>query len=491
MRVVRGVAAGAVAFALACSGGGISYAAGANESAAGSREAAANAGAVGTPAASVSEIKIPIEYYKLPNGLRVVLSPDHTSPIICVGVYYHIGFRIEPRDRTGFAHLFEHMMFQGSQNLGKMEFVKLVQTNGGILNGSTRFDFTNYFEVLPANKLETAVWAEADRMGGLAVTDANLTNQQGVVGSEVKQNVLNRPLGGFPWLDMPQVANTNWYNAHNFYGDIKDIEAAKLNEVQDFFKTYYAPNNAALAIVGDFDPAEAKKFVEKYFGPLKASNLPPQPDLKEPRQEKEKRETKTDALTKRPALAVAYHVPERNTPEYYAMILLDQILIEGDDSLLHQELVQKRGYTGGVEGGINLLGNPYNYQGPMLFIADVMYDPSTKPDDIVSAMDGVIEPLRTKPVDQKTLDRALVKARSDLYDTFGTQGGFGLMDILASFALFDDNPGKVNTLATELGKVTPELLQKTAAEYLRPENRTVLVVEPKAAAAEPAAGAKP
>jgi zinc protease len=491
MRVVRGVAAGAVAFALACSGGGISYAAGANESAAGSREAAANAGAVGTPAASVSEIKIPIEYYKLPNGLRVVLSPDHTSPIICVGVYYHIGFRIEPRDRTGFAHLFEHMMFQGSQNLGKMEFVKLVQTNGGILNGSTRFDFTNYFEVLPANKLETAIWAEADRMGGLAVTDANLTNQQGVVGSEVKQNVLNRPLGGFPWLDMPQVANTNWYNAHNFYGDIKDIEAAKLNEVQDFFKTYYAPNNAALAIVGDFDPAEAKKFVEKYFGPLKASNLPPQPDLKEPRQEKEKRETKTDALTKRPALAVAYHVPERNTPEYYAMILLDQILIEGDDSLLHQELVQKRGYTGGVEGGINLLGNPYNYQGPMLFIADVMYDPSTKPDDIVSAMDGVIEPLRTKPVDQKTLDRALVKARSDLYDTFGTQGGFGLMDILASFALFDDNPGKVNTLATELGKVTPELLQKTAAEYLRPENRTVLVVEPKAAAAEPAAGAKP
>ena len=494
MRVARVVAAGALAFALACGSGSISFAAGAEESAAPAAvktHAATSTPTAGAPAGSVSEFKIPIDYYKLPNGLRVVLSPDHTSPIICVGVYYHIGFRIEPRDRTGFAHLFEHMMFQGSQNLGKMEFVKLVQTNGGILNGSTRFDFTNYFEVLPANKLETALWAEADRMGGLAVTDANLTNQQGVVGSEVKQNVLNRPLGGFPWLDMPQVANTNWYNAHNFYGDIKDIEAAKLNEVQDFFKTYYAPNNAALAIVGDFDPAEAKKFVEKYFGPLKASNLPPTPDLKEPRQEKEKRETKTDPLTKRPALAVAYHVPERNTPEYYAMILLDQILIEGDDSLLHQELVQKRGYTGGVEGGINLLGSPYNYQGPMLFIADVLYDPSTKPDDIISAMDSVIEPLRTKPVDQKTLDRALVKARSDLYDAFGTQGGFGLMDILASFALFDDNPGKVNTLATELGKVTPELLQKTAAEYLRPENRTVLVVEPKVAAAEPATGAKP
>jgi zinc protease len=437
----------------------------------------ANAGA---PAV---EFKVPVEYYKLPNGLRVVLSPDHTAPTICVGVYYHIGFRIEPRDRTGFAHLFEHMMFQGSQNLGKMEFVKLVQQNGGILNGSTRFDFTNYFEVLPANKLETALWAEADRMGGLAVTDANLTNQQGVVGSEVKQNVLNRPLGGFPWLDMPQYANTNWYNAHNFYGDIKDIEAAKLTEVQEFFKTYYAPNNAALAIVGDFDPAEAKRFVEKYFVPLKASQLPAQPDLTEPKQEKEKRETKTDALTKRPAIAVGYHVPERNTPEYYAMILLDQILIEGDDSLLHQELVQKRGFTGGVEGGINLLGNPFDYQGPMLFIADLMYDPSTTPDDILHAIDAVVEPLRTKPVDQKTLDRALVKARSDLYDAFGQQGGFGLVDILASFALFDDNPGRVNLLAGELGKVTPALLQKTAAEYLRPTNRTVLVVEPKAAEA--------
>jgi zinc protease len=486
MEMARVAAAGAVALALTLGGGRATYA---DDSA-----PAAKIGAMAAkPAGSVGEFKIPVEYYKLPNGLRVVLSPDHTSPIICVGVYYHIGFRIEPRDRTGFAHLFEHMMFQGSQNLGKMEFVKLVQTNGGILNGSTRFDFTNYFEVLPSNKLETALWAEADRMGGLAVTDANLTNQQGVVGSEVKQNVLNRPLGGFPWLDMPQYANTNWYNAHNFYGDIKDIEAAKLAEVQDFFKTYYAPNNAALAIVGDFDPAEAKKFVEKYFGPLKASNLPPQPDLKEPRQEKEKRETKVDALTKRPALAFAYHAPERGTPEYYAMILLDQILIEGDDSLLHQELVQKRGYTGGIEGGINLLGNPYNYQGPMLFIADVLYDPSTKPDDIIAAIDGVVEPLRTKPVDQKTLDRALVKARSDLYDTFGTQGGFGLMDILASFALFDDDPGKVNTLASQLEKVTPELLQKTAAEYLRPENRTVLVVEPKAASAEPApaAGAKP
>ena len=148
-------------------------------------------------------LQVPVTYYKLPNGLKVVLSPDKTAPTIAVGVYYNIGFRIEPKNRTGFAHLFEHMMFQGSQNLGKMEFIKLVQANGGTLNGSTRFDFTNYFEVMPSNKLETALWAEADRMRGLKITQENLTNQQGVVKNEVKVNVLNQPYGGFPWLDMP------------------------------------------------------------------------------------------------------------------------------------------------------------------------------------------------------------------------------------------------------------------------------------------------
>lgn len=434
-------------------------------------------------AAAPDEFHVPVEYYKLPNGLRVVLSPDHTAPTVCVGVYYRIGFRIEPRDRTGFAHLFEHMMFQGSQNLGKMEFIKLVQSNGGILNGSTRFDFTNYFEVMPSNKLETVLWAEADRMNGLAVTDENLKNQQGVVGNEVKVAVLNAPYGGFPWIDLPMAANTNWYNAHNFYGDLSDIEAAKLPEVKKFFDTYYAPNNAVLAIVGDIDPADAKKLVEKYFGPIKASQLPPQPDLTEPRQEKEKQVNRKDLLAPRPAIAVGYHMPERNTPEYYAMGLLSEMLIQGDDGLFRQELVQKRGLTDSVDGGINLLGNMYDYQGPMLFSANLQFDTATKPEAVLSAIDAVVEPLRSKPVDQKTLDRAMVKLRSDLYDTMGEFSGFGLMDLLASFALFDDDPARVNSLVPEFRKVTPEILQKTAQEYLRPTNRTVVLLEPGQAAA--------
>src|SRR5215213_6700716 len=220
-------------------------------------------------------LNVPVTYYKLPNGLRVVLSPEKSAPLVTVAIYYGIGFRIEPKDRTGFAHLFEHLMFQGSKNMGKMEYVKLVQSNGGVLNGSTRFDFTNYFAVVPSHKLETLLWAEADRMRGLEITQDNLTNQQGVVGNEVKVNVLNTPYGGFPWLDMPQYANTNWFNSHNFYGDLKDIEAATLKDVQDFFNTYYTPNNAVLAVVGDFDPAQARKMIEKYFTNIPAGKQMP------------------------------------------------------------------------------------------------------------------------------------------------------------------------------------------------------------------------
>ncbi|HEU4457376.1 MAG TPA: pitrilysin family protein, partial [Longimicrobium sp.] len=227
-----------------------------------SREAPA-AGASPAPqgAQTASAYQVPVEYYKLDNGLRVVLSPDDAAPKAVVGVYYNIGFRIEPRDRTGFAHLFEHLMFQGSENLGKMEFVRLIQSNGGVLNGSTRFDFTNYFEIVPSHTLETVLWAEADRMRGLAIDQDNLTNQQGVVKNEVLVNVINQPYGGFPWLDLPQYANTNWYNAHNFYGDLEDLDAATLEDARTFFRTYYAPNNAALVVVGDFDREETRRWI--------------------------------------------------------------------------------------------------------------------------------------------------------------------------------------------------------------------------------------
>ncbi|MBW3566440.1 MAG: insulinase family protein [Proteobacteria bacterium] len=427
---------------------------------------------------------VPVEYHTLDNGLKVVLSRDDTAPTAIVAVYYNIGFRIEPRDRTGFAHLFEHMMFQGSDNLGKMEFIRLIQRNGGVLNGSTRFDFTNYFEIVPANTLEMMMWAEADRMRGLNITQENLVNQQGVVKNEVKVNVLNRPYGGFPWLWMPQYANENWYNAHNFYGELDDLDAATLEDVKDFFDTYYAPNNAVVVVVGDIDTDQALDWTKQYFGDIKSADVPPLPDIDEPRQEEEKIVAHEDALINRPGLAFAYHMPERNTPEYYAMGLIDQILLQGDDSLLTQKLVKEHGYTGEVTGGINLLGNMFNYNGPMLWTASLIHDPNVAPETIMQASDEVIESLRSKPVDQETLDRALVKTRSSLYDTLGGFYGFGRADLLASFALFDDNPARINELEDAFRKVTPELIQKTAEEYLRPTNRTVLkLVKDKSSAA--------
>ena len=443
-------------------------------------------GLAGIPPARATDpgsFSVPVIYYKLPNGLRVILSPDSTAPTVVTAVYYRIGFRVEPKDRTGFAHLFEHMMFEGSQNLGKLEFDLMVQENGGIDNGSTRFDFTNYFELLPSNKLETALWAEADRMKSLVITEESLKNQQGVVSNEVKVNVINQPYGGFPWLWIPQYANTNWYNAHNFYGDLKDIEAAKLDEVRSFFKTYYAPNNAALAVVGDFEPDQAKAMVAKYFASIPASKLPPTPDLSEPKQEKEIVATRKDNLANRPALAFAYHMPPRNSPEYYAMGLLDQMLIQGDDSLLHQELVKKRGFAGNIAGGINVdLGDMFDYSGPMLWTTYLVHDAGVKPGQILSAADAVIEQLRSAPVEQALIDRSITKMRSYLYDSMTQFGGFGRANLVACFALFDDDPARINSLEANFRKVTPELIERTAREYLRKTNRTVLVLEAGAAA---------
>lgn len=420
---------------------------------------------------------VPVEYYTLDNGLKVILSQDKTAPTVIVAVYYNIGFRIEPKDRTGFAHLFEHMMFQGSENLGKMEFIKLVQENGGVLNGSTRFDFTNYFEIVPSNKLETMLWAEADRMKGLNITQENLTNQQGVVKNEVKVNVLNQPYGGFPWLDMPQYANTNWYNSHNFYGDLEDLDAATLEDVESFFQTYYSPNNAALAIVGDFEEAEAKKWILQYFEDIPSVSLPPKPDISEPRQEKEKIFVKNDSLANKPAIAIAYHMPERNSPAYFAMGLLNQILIQGDNALLQRKLVDELGYTSKVSGGINYLGNMFNYNGPMQIMFDFTYDNETSKEQVVNAVDEVLAKLR-EGVTQEMMDNAMVKMRSQLYDELGGTFGLGRADLLATFALFDDKPSRINTLEDEFKKVTPELMNKTVTEYLRDTNRTILTVNP-------------
>ena len=431
------------------------------------------------PPAPTTNLTVPVEYHKLDNGLKVVLSVDRTAPTAIVAVYYGIGFRVEPRDRTGFAHLFEHLMFQGSDNLGKMQLVRLIQSNGGVLNGSTRFDFTNYFEIVPAHTLETMLWAEADRMRSLAITEENLTNQKNVVKNEVRVNVLNQPYGGFPWLDLPQYANTNWYNAHNFYGDLEDLDAATLEDARNFFKTYYAPNNAVLTIVGDFDPAQTMTWVKQYFGGIAAQPQPPRPDISEPRQTEEKRQTKVDEKAPRPALALGYHAPQQDTPEYYAMALLDQILASGNDSWLYQDLVQTRGLTGEVSSSMNALGNMFNINGPTLYMVWLFHDKDKTTDQILAAYDAQVTRLQNELLDAESMNRARLKMRSSLYDELEGFFNFGRADLLSSFALFYDDPNRINGIEARFAAVTPELIRQTAQEYLRPTNRTVLTVVPK------------
>ncbi|MEM1118429.1 MAG: pitrilysin family protein [Bacteroidota bacterium] len=422
--------------------------------------------------------EVPVVYETLDNGLKVVLSVDRSAPTAVVAVYYNIGFRTEPRGQTGFAHLFEHMMFQGSEHLGKNAFIDLVQSNGGVLNGSTRFDFTNYFQIVPAHTLEAMLWAEADRMRGLDVTQENLENQQGVVSNEVRVNVINQPYGGFPWLDLPQLANENWYNAHNFYGDLADIEAATLGDVQAFFDTYYAPNNAVVVVVGDIDVDQTRGWIEQYFGAIPTADVPPPPDVSEPVQTAEKRATKVDSLAQRPALAWAYHMPARNSDAYFAMGLLSEILLGGDDSRLHRALVSEAGVTSNVAGGINWpLGNMFNYDGPMLWSAWLIHDPETDPDTILGLIDEEVDRIASEGVGREELERAKIALRSTLYDIIGGTFGFGRADLLASFALFDDDPARINTLVDRFEAVTPALLRQTAREVLRATNRSVITLE--------------
>jgi predicted Zn-dependent peptidase len=427
-------------------------------------------------------VNVPFVYYKLPNGLKVVISEDHIAPVVTVAVYYNIGFRVEPKGRTGFAHLFEHMMFQGSENVKKFEHAKLVEANGGSLNGSTRLDLTNYFETLPSNRVEMGLWLESDRMRSLDVTAENLKNQQNVVSEEVRVNVLNQPYALFEWLDLWINANQNWYNAHNFYGDLTELEAATLEDVRSFFKSYYVPNNAVLTVVGDVNTEEVKKMIEKHFGSIPTANVPAKPDITEPAQNKEKRLSQTDKLANLPALAVGYHFPDQKSADFAPMVLLNLILQGDDSSRLYQRLVKEKEMTLDLTGGVNLgLGNEFDYDGPMLLTTRTTYKPGVKADAVVAELDAVIADLVAKGVTAKELADAKVRFRSTYYDQL--ESGFGKANLLASFALFRDDPSLINTSLQTFENVTAAQVKAAAAKYLVASNRTIIDRVPEAKAA--------
>src|SRR5688500_6973814 len=243
----------------------------------------------------------PVERFTLDNGLRVVLAPDRSAPVIGVAVVYDVGIRSEPEGRTGFAHLFEHLMFQGSANLEKLAHFRYVQGAGGTFNGSTHLDYTDYFETAPSHALERMLFLEADRMRGPALTEENLANQIDVVKEEIRVNVLNRPYGGFPWLKLPPVMFDTFPNAHDGYGSFTDLEAATVPDAAEFFDRYYACGNATLSVSGDIDLDETRQLIEKHFGDVPARPAPPRPDFDEPDLTAERRESYVDKLAPLPA----------------------------------------------------------------------------------------------------------------------------------------------------------------------------------------------
>ena len=424
----------------------------------------------------MTRLQVPIHSSTLKNGLRVVIAPDTTAPVVTVGIYYKIGFRLEPQGRSGFAHLFEHMMFQGSENAPKMQHIKLINSSGGVLNGSTMYDVTNYYEAVPSNALERVLWLEADRMRALKVDDENLRNQRDVVKEEVRVNVMNQPYGGFPWLDMPPVAFRNWANAHNFYGDFADLDAATLVDVQKFFRTYYVPNNAVLLLLGDIKPEEGAALAEKHFADIPKGATPPFADPAEPPQKEERCGHVEEKFGTLPAMAIGYVMPQRKTPEWYAMALLDQALHGGRAGRIHRELVLEKQVAVEADGGIDDI---FGYNGPTQMTTRILHKPEYSSEATLAEFDAVIREVQEKGISEDELQQLKVKWRSDYYSTLeGGRGGYmpryGLMHLLACFTLFDNQPQLVNTILDGFLAVTREQVQEVAKKYLRPENRAIV-----------------
>src|SRR2546421_5352537 len=431
---------------------------------------------------SAKAINIPVVYYKLPNGLKVVISEDHLAPVVTVAVYYNVGFRVEPKGRTGFAHLFEHMMFQGSANIKKFEHAKYVEANGGSLNGHTDFDYTNYFETLPSNRVEMGLWLESDRMRSLDVSEENLKNQQNVVSEEIRVNVLNTPYQLFEWIDLWQNAFTNWNNSHNGYGDLAEVNAATIDDVRNFFKTFYAPNNAVLTIAGDVDVNEVKQMVEKHFAGIPSQPTPPRSDLTDPPQTKEKKIEQTDKLANLPALATGYHIPAQNSPDFPAMALLVQILQGDDSSRWYQRLVKEKELTLDLTGGLNYFGNEFDYNGPMIMTTRTTYKPGHTADEVIREMDAVVAELVAKGITDKELVDAKVRYKSNFYNQL--ESTFGKTHLLSVLALFRDDPKQINSLLTPFEKVNADHVRDAARKYLVAGNRTVIDRVPQAKASE-------
>jgi zinc protease len=444
----------------------------------------ASCGGVFLPA---QQWKAPTSMKKLANGLTVVVSEDHSAPTFGVCVSYGIGFRLEPEGRTGFAHLFEHLMFEGTPNAPKGVLDRVIEGGGGFNNGDTRSDFTEYIETAPISALDPVLWIEADRMKTLDFSEKNLENQRKVVEEEVRVNVINRPFGLFFAIDLPGKAYDTYPNAHNFYGDFKDLDAAKIEDVKTFYEKYYSPGNAVLAVAGDVKPEDVFAKVEQYFGQIPPRPVPPRPQVEEPPQKAERHSTETDKLAKVPAIAIGYRMPPRHSADALAAAVTGELLHNGQASRLYQALVKEKQVALSVDGGVNWpLGTPVEYNGPTLMTSFIVYPPNSTEDQVLAAYDATVKDLAEKGPSQQDLDRIVAKMRSDLYGNLEIP--INRASALSHAVLFDGNFDSVYQVPEDLAKVTAAQVRAFAAKYLVSTNRTIINRVP-AASAEKGQGA--
>jgi len=423
--------------------------------------------------------RIPIAVKKLPNGLTVVVSEDHSAPTFGISTAFGVGFRLEPKGRSGFAHLFEHMMFEGTPIAPKGTLTRVIEGGGGVLNGSTRNDYTNYVAQAPVSALDAVLWLEADRMKQLDFSDKNLKNQREVVKEEIRVNVKNRPYGLFFWTDLVGKAYDKWENNHDGYGSFEDLDAANLKDVEAFFASFYGPNNAVIAIAGDVTPDEVFAKVEKYFAALPARPVPARADIAEGMNAAERSLAETDALARVPAVAVGYKVPMKIGKDYAALVVLGDVMLNGDASRLYQALVKGKELMLQVQGGVNFpFESPWRNSGPTLFSYFGLYKPGTDVKAVVDAAQAEIAKVASAGVPATELARVKTKMRADYYS--GIELPINRADTLALAQLVLGDANAVNTIPAELEAVTVADLKRVAAKYLVASNRTVVDRKPAA-----------
>jgi zinc protease len=423
----------------------------------------------------------PLEFQDmhLDNGLRVILAPDHAAPVFGICVTYNVGSRNEHPGRTGFAHLFEHMMFEGSQNVGKGEHFILVENNGGGINGTTNEDRTNYFEVLPKNQLDLALFLEADRMAHLAVNQPNLDNQRNAVQEERRLGIDNQPYGK-SYLEIDNLSYDNFGYKHSVIGSMRDLNDANLADVQDFFRIYYAPNNAVLTLVGDFDPAVVLEKVKKYFAAIPRQPTPSQPDMSESEHYGERRETIHDPLARLPMVIISYHIPAGNTPDNYSLQVLGDILGQGESSRFYQHLVKEQQLATEIQVQADAR------RGPSLFYVMAVPRPGVNPGDLEQAIYREIAGVAKDGVTAAEMDKARTQYRRSMIQT--RESALRTAIRLGQYAVFFNDPSLINTIMDKYDSVTAEQVKSAAQKYLVTTERAVVTTLPEQQAGAKAGG---